>query len=91
LKADELLLALRRGADHDQHAFGGRLHARLEIDAVSPDVDVAARREIAPAPSYSLSQAEVSRVITDGERFGASLPRSAASASWKSPVEMPRR
>jgi hypothetical protein len=39
------------------------------------------------SPEY----AAVSRAITDGERFGASLPSSAASASWKSPVEMPRR
>ncbi len=31
------------------------------------------------------------RPITDGDKFGASLPRSAPSASWKSPVEMPRR
>jgi hypothetical protein len=30
-------------------------------------------------------------VITLGDRFGASFPRIAASASWKSPVEMPRR
>ena len=30
-------------------------------------------------------------VITAGDRFGASLPRRAASASWKSPVDTPRR
>src|SRR3954471_2051452 len=29
--------------------------------------------------------------MTAGDRFGASLPRSAARASWKSPVETPRR
>ncbi len=29
--------------------------------------------------------------MTEGDRFGASLPSSADSASWKSPVEMPRR
>ena len=28
--------------------------------------------------------------MTDGDTFGASLPSSAASTSWKSPVEMPR-
>jgi RES domain len=41
--------------------------------------------------SYSLCHSAVSLQTTAGERFGASLPRSAASASWKSPVEMPRR
>jgi hypothetical protein len=33
----------------------------------------------------------VSRVITAGDRFDASLPRRAVSASWKSPVDTPRR
>src|ERR1700678_3312286 len=32
-------------------AFGLRLHARLQIDAVRPDVDVMARRQIALLPS----------------------------------------
>src|SRR6266699_2770053 len=41
--------------------------------------------------SYSPCHSAVSLEITAGDRFGASLPRSAASASWKSPVEMPRR
>jgi len=38
-----------------------------------------------------LSRAPHSRAITEGDKFGASRPRSAASASWKSPVETPRR
>ena len=49
LKADQLLLALRRGAHQHQHAFGLRLHARRQIDAVRADVDVMARRQIAPS------------------------------------------
>src|SRR5664279_1887905 len=40
---------------------------------------------------YSPCHSAVSREITAGDRFGASLPNSAAKASWKSPVEMPRR
>jgi hypothetical protein len=32
-----------------------------------------------------------SRAITDGDRFAASRPSSAVSASWKSPIETPRR
>src|SRR5258708_518914 len=51
LKADQLLLALRRRPHQHQHAFGLRLHARLQIDAVRPDVDVMARRQIALLPS----------------------------------------
>src|SRR3954453_10130143 len=37
------------------------------------------------------ARAPHSRAITEGDKFGASRPRSAASASWKSPVETPRR
>src|SRR6204780_1097081 len=51
LKADQLLLAPRRRPPQPQHAFGLRLHARLQIDAVRPDVDVMARRQIALLPS----------------------------------------
>ena len=43
LEADQLLLAFGRGADQDQHAFGLRLHARLKIDAIGPEIDIAAR------------------------------------------------
>src|SRR6202453_4921202 len=51
LKADQLLLALWRRPHQHQHAFGLRLQARLQIDAVRPDVDVMARRQIALLPS----------------------------------------
>jgi hypothetical protein len=92
LEADEFLLALRRGADHSQHAFGGRLHACLEVDPIRPDVDVAAGRQITATPGVVFAlpgrrqprdhrRREVRRI----------LPRRAASTSWKSPVEMPRR
>jgi len=50
LKADQLLLALRRGPDYDQHAFRLRLHARLEIGAVGPQIDIAARGEVPILP-----------------------------------------
>ena len=68
------------------------LYPGLVVDAVGPDVDIAARREIAPLPARVprlpwLRQ----RPITEGERFGASLPKRAASAPRKSPVETPRR
>ena len=34
LEAEQLLAAFRRGPDHDQHAFGGRLHPGLQVDPV---------------------------------------------------------
>src|ERR1700675_589350 len=40
---------------------------------------------------YSPCHSAVRREITAGDRFGASLPNSAANASWKSPVETPRQ
>jgi site-specific DNA recombinase len=51
LKAEQLLLALRGGADQHQHALGLRLHPGLEVNAVCPDIDVMARREVAPLPA----------------------------------------
>jgi hypothetical protein len=48
---DMLLLALRRRPPQHQHAFGLRLHARLQIGAVRSDVDVMARRQVALLPS----------------------------------------
>jgi hypothetical protein len=61
--------------------------ARLEIDAVRPDINVAARRKITLLPALEF----LLPASTAGERFGASLPSKAASASCISPVEMPRR
>ena len=51
LQAEQLLLTLRRGADQHQHAFGLRLHARLQVDAISPNVDVAPGGKVAPLPT----------------------------------------
>jgi len=42
LEANQLLLALGRGADQHEHALGLFLHASLQVDAVGPDVDVVA-------------------------------------------------
>ena len=41
-------------------------------------------------PNYSQTNG-LQSVITAGDRLCASLPRRAVRASWKSPVEMPRR
>src|SRR3712207_7396969 len=49
-EADQLLSALRGGADQHQHALGLRLHPRLQVDPVGPDIDVVPRREVPPPP-----------------------------------------
>src|SRR4051794_10461314 len=54
LEAHQLLRALGRRADDDQHAFGMLLHPGLQVDAVGPDVEIAARREVASLPALVL-------------------------------------
>src|SRR4051812_41618749 len=54
LETDELLPPLGRGADEDEHAFGVILHSGLQVDAISPDVEVAPGREVAPLPTLIL-------------------------------------
>ena len=61
-------------------AYAMIFHASLQEDAVGPHVDVPSRRQIALLPA-SVSPSAVSREITAGDRFGASLPSKAVSAS----------
>src|SRR5215470_6705489 len=91
LEADEFLLALRGGSNQHKHAFGALFHSRLQVDAVRPHVHITPRREIALLPGVVFGLPAVSRAITAGDRLGASLPSRAARASWKSPVDTPRR
>ena len=81
------------GTRHHQHAFGGGFHPRLQVNPVRPHIDIAPRREIALLPCLvvRLPLRRQPRDPTAGDRFGASLPRRAERASWKSPVEMPRK
>jgi hypothetical protein len=66
-KAEQLLLALRRGADDDQDALRLVLQTRLQVDAVGPDVDVALGK-VALAPS--LVFVDLAHLIHDGRDFG---------------------
>ena len=50
-KSDKLLLAFRGGADNDQNALLFVFEPGLQVNAVSPDIDVVACRQIAPVPS----------------------------------------
>lgn len=85
------LLPFRRAADQHQHALAMIYHPGLQEDAIGPHTYRRADRSRCCQRSYSLCHSDVSREITAGDKFGASLPSKAPSASWKSPVEMPRR
>ena len=54
MEAEQFLLPFRRRPDDHEDAFGLRFHPGLEVDAVRPDVDVTARREIAALPAVVL-------------------------------------
>ena len=54
VETDEFFLALRCGADHDEDALRPGLHPGLEVNPIGPDVDIAARREIAALPALVL-------------------------------------
>src|SRR6056297_414698 len=68
LEADQLLPAFRRGSENDQHALGLRLHAGLQVDAVGPDADVSAGREIAALPAVVLRLPLPGQARDDGRR-----------------------
>ena len=91
-EADKFLFALRRRANDDQNALLLLLEPGLQMDAVRPDINVTSGREIALAPAYVLLGPDFLQP-DDGrcDRPGASLPGNAASASSKSPVDMPFR
>ena len=91
-QADELLLALRGGADDHEKALGVRFEPGLHVDAINPEVDITLGREIALGPAGMLAdQASFSRAMLEADSPPASWPSNAASASSKSPVEMPLR
>ena len=50
LETEQLLLAFRRGPDQHQHALGLRLHARLQVDTVRPDINIPSGRQVALLP-----------------------------------------
>jgi hypothetical protein len=82
-EAEQFLRAFRCRADDDENALRFVFQTRLQMDAIGPYVDIALGK--------SSCQPSFSRLIADAESPGASLPSRAASASEKSPVEMPLR
>ena len=51
MEAEQLLPALRRRPDDHEDTLGLGFHPRLQVDPISPDVDVAARRQITALPA----------------------------------------
>jgi hypothetical protein len=92
-EADQLLFALRRGADDDQQALRIIiLQAGLYVDAVGPEIDVAFGREVAFAPAHVLVRPGVLEPADGrGRKAAGVLPSKARSAPSKSPVETPLR
>lgn len=83
LESKEFIRPLGCRAGQDRQALGLGLHVLLQIDADGPDIDIMPGRQIAPLPViYSASQSRRRRAITNGERFGASRPNSAASTAY---------
>ena len=91
-ETDEFLAALLRRADQHQNALLLVLKPGLQVDAICPYVHVAFRREIARLPCIVLVDPAILET-DDGRRRQPRrvLPNKAASASEKSPVEMPFR
>ena len=51
-KAQNVLVAPLVGADNHQHALLVGVHARLETNPVGPEIHIAFRRQVAPAPAF---------------------------------------
>ena len=50
-KAQDILVAPLVGADNHQNALLVGIHARLEINPVGPEIHIAFRRQVTPAPA----------------------------------------
>jgi hypothetical protein len=91
LEADQFLLAFWRRPDQHQDSLLVRVHAGLKVDAVRPDIDIAASGEIARLPALIFL---LPARLQPGEpplARDSARPCEAASASCMSPVAMPRR
>src|SRR4029078_3616127 len=67
-EADQFFAALRRRADQHQDALLFVFEARLEMDAIGPDVDVTLRRQIALLPGGVLVEPTVLQAADGGCR-----------------------
>src|SRR5439155_18067135 len=72
-EADQLLAAFRRRADQHQDALLFVFEAGFEMDAISPDVNVALGRQIALLPGGVLVEPAVLQSADDGCRQPGSI------------------
>jgi hypothetical protein len=90
MEAEDLLFAFRRGADDNEDAFGLRLHPRLYVDAISPNLEVTTggwsrgRSDLILPASFGAG----ARLL---RATGPDAPRRNVSASCRSHIETPRR
>src|SRR5258707_11033282 len=72
-EADQFLAAFRRRTDQHQDALLFVFEARLEMDAIGPDVDVALRRQIALLPGGVLVEPAILQAADGGCRQPGSI------------------
>src|SRR6202163_4783071 len=72
-EADQFLAAFRRRADQHQDALLFVFEARLEMDPIGPDVDVALRRQIALLPGGVLVEPAILQAADGGCRQPGSI------------------
>src|SRR5690606_5951595 len=72
-QANQLLLALGRGADDDQQALGVVFQPGLHMNAVGPEVDMAPGRQVALQPARMLVRPGVLQPRDGGRRQSARL------------------
>src|SRR4029078_12840252 len=90
--AEQLLFALRRRSDDHQDALLAVFKTGLQVNAVGPHVNIALGRQIALPPVLVLAEPDpLQPRDSRGRQARCILASSAASASSKSPVEMPFR
>src|SRR6266404_7322367 len=92
-EADQLLLALRCGANNDQQALRIVFQPGLNMNAVDPEIDVAFGREVALAPARVLFRPSLLETPYGRGRKPAGVLAKQRNERLlsKSPVEIPLR
>src|SRR5271156_4945447 len=72
-EADQFLAAFRRRTDQHEDALLLVFEARLEMDAIGPDIDIALRRQIAPLPWGVLVEPAILQAADGGCRQPGSI------------------
>ena len=89
--ANDILYSLKSSADYDPEPSLASIKTKVFALDFADDAFNPEELHVLERLRYSSSHSPLSRAITAGERFGASLPSKAVRTSWKSPAEIPRR